>query len=186
MINDNNTFKSSFMLDASSYPQPRVAAMLTVENNLMPLSWHMPVSKSPFCYAVAIRKENYSHELVTKNREFALNFLNFTYFQTYEDCGNVHGQDVDKFARSGLTPKAPMFIKSTLIEESYMIYECRLKEVLNFGDHDIFIADVLGILNKKEGYHQPTLFLGKGRYETVTGNPITALRETNTQGVSHV
>lgn len=168
--------KEQFIIGESTKPQARIAAMLSVEENIMPLSWHMPVSKSPFRYGVAIRKENYSHTLVSQHQEFALNFLNFTYFQSYHDGGSVHGKGIDKFTLCNLTPKEPLLISSKLIEESYMIYECRVKERLSFGDHDIFIADVLTVLHKKDEEYQPTLFLGKGVYETTSGNPFRAQR----------
>lgn len=177
MENQPAFFETTFKLGEAPYPQPRIATMLSVGDNFMPLSWHMPVSKSPFRYAVAIREENYSHQLVKKYREFALNFLNYTYYQTYADAGAVHGDQVDKFALTGLTKKEAEFIQAPLIEEAYMIYECRLFDIQRFGDHDLFIADVLAVHSRQEEFHQSTLFLGRGHYETTTGNPIQASRE---------
>ena len=142
----------------------------------MPLAWHMPVSKSPFRYAVAVRSENHTHGLITKNREFALNFLDISYQHAYQLCGEVHGVNIDKFELSGLHKKSPMSIESTLIEEAYMIYECTLIDIINYGDHDIFIADVNLILNKETTGEEPTLFMGKGYYDTLKGEPIRLKR----------
>ena len=52
-----NTYTS---LENSNHSQPRVTAILACKENLMAASWHMPISKSPFRYAVAVREENYT------------------------------------------------------------------------------------------------------------------------------
>jgi flavin reductase (DIM6/NTAB) family NADH-FMN oxidoreductase RutF len=161
-------FDTTFNLDESCHPQPRVVAMLSVEDNLMPLSWHMPISKEPFIYAVSMRSSNFSHELIMKKKAFALNFLDYRYVLIHRGMGDMHGFDKNKFQESGLTKKEPKIIESALIEESYMIYECELVDVHNYGDHDVFISKVACIHNKKEEGFEPTLFLGRGRYETVS------------------
>jgi len=172
-------FNTTLNLDEKSHSQPRLAALLTCGNNIMPLAWHMPVSKSPFRYAVAVRSENHTHELLKKNREFAINFLDISYQYAYQVCGEVHGDNVDKFKLSGLHKKSASSIESTLIEEAYMIYECTLIDIINYGDHDIFIADVNLILNKETKDVEPTLFMGKGYYNTIKGESIRLKRSTD-------
>lgn len=164
-------------LDATCHTQARPTALLSVENNFMPLSWHTPISKSPLRYAVCVRDENKSYELLHKNREFALNFLNFLYIEAYDKSGSNHGGD--KFSETNLTQKKAQSIKSTLIEEAYMIYECKVIDILNYGDHDIFIADVVLIHNKEIEDVSPTLFLGQGYYDTTSKNPQRILRKKN-------
>lgn len=164
-------FNTTMNLDEKSHSLPRLAALLTCETNIMPLAWHMPVSKDPFRYAVAVRKENSTHALLTKHREFALNFLDHSYQDVYQKCGEIHGDIVDKFELSKLQKKHALSIDSQLIEEAYMIYECLVIDTINYGDHDIFIADVNLILNKELKEVSPTLFLGKGYYDTLTGEP---------------
>jgi flavin reductase (DIM6/NTAB) family NADH-FMN oxidoreductase RutF len=172
-------FNTSLHLDEKCHSQPRIAALLTCADNIMPLAWHMPVSKSPFRYAVAVRSENYTHGLITKNKEFALNFLDISYQHAYQICGEVHGENIDKFELSGLHKRSASSIESTLIDEAYMIYECTLVDIINYGDHDIFIADVNLILNKETTDVEPTLFMGKGYYDTVKGEPIRLKRSMN-------
>jgi len=165
-------FNTSFSLDEQCHAQPRLSALLTCGSNIMPLSWHMPVSKAPFRYAIAVRNENHSHELLKKNREFALNFLDISYQHAYQISGEVHGEHINKFDLCKLTSKKAMTIDTDLIQEAYMIYECTLIDIISYGDHDLFIADVNAILNKKKNNINPTLFLGKGYYDTLSANPI--------------
>lgn len=172
-------FNTSLHLDEKCHSQPRLAALLTCGNNIMPLAWHMPISKEPFRYAVAVRSENYTHGLIKKNREFALNFLDVSYQHAYQVCGEIHGENVDKFELTGLHCKDAVTIESTLIEEAYMIYECTLIDIISYGDHDLFIADVNLILNKETKGSKPTLFMGKGYYDTLKGEPIRLQRSTD-------
>ena len=163
-------FTTTQKLNSTCHSQPRNTILMTCENNFMPLSWHMPISKEPFRYAIAVRDENSSYDMLHLHQEFALNFLDISYLEAFEISGRVHGKDEDKFALTKLTPKKAHKIKSTLLEEAYMIYECKIVEVLNFGDHDIFVADVVLIHNKEGVEVAPTLFLGKGYYDTTTKN----------------
>lgn len=168
-------FTTTSSLNSTCHAQPRPTALLSVKDNFMPLSWHMPVSKSPFRYAICVRNENKSYELLHENKQFALNFLDFKYIEAYDKSGRVHG--TNKFELTNLKPKKAQNIDASLIEESYMIYECKVVDILNFGDHDIFIADVILIHNKKDTNISPTLFLGKGFYETTSKNPKRVKRE---------
>ena len=112
-----------------------------------------------------------SYELLHKYKEFALNFLDFSYIEIYNKMGKLHGNSIDKFQESSLTSKEAMTIDSKLIEEAYMIYECSVVDILNYGDHDIFIGKVKCIHNKDEKNILPTLFMGKGYYETISNKP---------------
>lgn len=135
----------------------------------MPLSWHMPISKSPLRYAVCIRDENISYNLLHINKQFALNFLDFSYIEAYDKSGGKHGGD--KFSLTHLTRKKAQNINATLIEEAYMIYECKIIDILNYGDHDVFISEVSLIHNKVVENVKPTLFTGQGYYETTACYP---------------
>jgi len=170
-------FNTLLQLDEKSHSQPRLAGLLTCGDNIMPLAWHMPVSKEPFRYAVAVRNENDTHELIKKNKEFAINFLDISYQKSYQRCGEIHGKGIDKFLRAGLSKKTAMSIESTLIEEAYLIYECSVIDIISYGDHDIFIADVNLILDNDTKKIEPTLFMGKGFYDTLKGEPTRSLRD---------
>ena len=52
---------------------------------------------------------------------------------------------MDKFKETGLTPIPAQMVKAPLVEESPVNIECRLKEIVKLGSHDMFIAQVLGV-----------------------------------------
>ena len=54
-------------------------------------------------------------------------------------------RDYDKWAETGLTALAGEKVKSPTIAESPLSVECRVKEVVRLGTHDMFIAEVLNV-----------------------------------------
>lgn len=160
-------FNTCANLEESTHAQPRVTALLACEENLMPLSWHMPVSKSPFRYAVAVREENYTHKLLEQHGSFTLNFLPFSHYESVDMMGRLHGDTADKLTLSKLSVEGVDTRGNVLLSASDFIYECVVCDTYRNGDHTIFIADVRNIhINKKQS-HTPMLFSGRGRYATV-------------------
>ncbi|HSR74598.1 MAG TPA: flavin reductase family protein [Sulfurovum sp.] len=166
-------FKTYDTLEQATHAQPRVTALLACQNNLMPASWHMPVSKSPFRYAVAVREENYTHALLQTHGSFTLNFLPFEYYDTVALMGRVHGGDENKFSLSGLEKEGVDSNDNLLLSASDFIYECVVCDTYTNGDHTIFIADVTKIHVNEKQTGKPMLFSGRGKYATV-GETVTA------------
>lgn len=156
--------------------QPRSAAILSCQNNLMALSWHMPISSNPFRYAIAMRRENLTHTLLEKHRSFILNFLPFSYYEQIDQCGRIHGNERDKFEYTGLTAQKSDSEGNMILDGSDYAYECRVIDTYVKGDHTVFIADVIALhLNEQFDGHA-TLFLGRGLYATPS-----AISQTNRQ-----
>jgi len=154
-------------LEEANHTQPRVTALLVSQENLMPLSWHMPISKSPFRYAVAVRQENYTHQLLQKHQSFTLNFLPFEYYEEVSLMGKSHGNEVDKLTQSELETLGKDDEGNLLLGASDFIYEARVCDSYQNGDHTIFISDIVKIhVNEKQSQH-PMLFAGRGRYATI-------------------
>jgi flavin reductase (DIM6/NTAB) family NADH-FMN oxidoreductase RutF len=155
-------------LKESGHAQPRVTAVLSCGSNLMALSWHMPISKEPFRYAIAMREENYTHTLLENRSTFALNFLHFDTVEAIDLTGRHHGDAVDKLELSGLKTSECDAMGNLLLDDADFIYSCRIIDSYKNGDHTIFIAEVPEIRVNDTQSQRPTLFLGKGRYATMT------------------
>ncbi|MDY6122889.1 MAG: flavin reductase family protein [Porphyromonas sp.] len=130
------------------YPLP--AALVSCgdkpENyNLITVAWTGTVCTTPpVCY-VSIRKERHSHGLITATGEFGLNLTNKPMAKAVDWCGVRSGRDFDKFAETGLTPEVAGSISAPLVEESPLSLECRVRQVIELGSHDMFLADILNI-----------------------------------------
>ena len=44
-----------------------------------------------------------------------------------------------------LTPGKASIVQAPIIEESPLCIECRIKEIISLGSHDMFIADVVNV-----------------------------------------
>jgi flavin reductase (DIM6/NTAB) family NADH-FMN oxidoreductase RutF len=65
--------------------------------------------------------------------------------QVTDYCGIVSGRDVDKFKETGLSPEPSTVIKTPSISECPLSLECRLKEVIHLGVHDLFLGEVVAV-----------------------------------------
>lgn len=148
--------------------QPRSTAMLCCQQNLMPLSWHMPMSKSPFRYAVAVRDENVTFSMLKKYASFTLNFLPFAYYENIDKAGRVHGDTVDKLKLCDLASTSSDHNGNAILDDSDFVYECTIIDTYENGDHTLFIADVTKILVQEDTTPSPVLFTGHGKYCTTT------------------
>ncbi len=154
-------------LEQATHAQPRVTALLACQDNVMPASWHMPVSRSPFRYAVAVREENYTHKLLEEHGSFTLNFLPLKHYETVDLMGRTHGDKDDKLSLSKLSVAGIDTHDNLLLTASDFIYECVVCDTYKNGDHTIYIADVSKIHVNEEQSNKPMLFSGRGRYSTV-------------------
>jgi flavin reductase (DIM6/NTAB) family NADH-FMN oxidoreductase RutF len=161
------TFHHYPTLVGSNHAQPRMAGILSCGRNLMAVSWHMPISREPFRYAVAVRPENFSHELITKSGAFALNFLPFSYYEEVDLTGRLHGDTEDKLARTHLAVHGTDPHGNVLLEAADFIYQCEVCDTYQNGDHTIFMVDVKQIDVNTTPSVAPMLFMGRGRYTSI-------------------
>lgn len=164
--------------EGSNHAQLRPVGLLSCDDNLMALSWHMPVSRSPFRYAVAVREENYTYELLQKKHNFTINFLSYTYRNEIDMLGRLHGNEEDKLLRSGLQVETKDPHGNLILSASDFVYQCEVCDTYQNGDHTIFIADVKQIHVNETQSNAPVFFYGCGRYATV-GNTIQVNKGDN-------
>jgi flavin reductase (DIM6/NTAB) family NADH-FMN oxidoreductase RutF len=131
----------------SVYPTP--AALITSVSaegkpNIIALGEVFNVSlRRPPIVGIAVRTATYSHGLISSSREFVINFPTAAMTRETEICGSSSGRDTDKFAASGLTPEPASTVRPPLIAECPVSLECRVVEIRETGDHDLFLAEVL-------------------------------------------
>lgn len=145
--NDTNeiakeVWKSGNML----YPLPAVMVSCQRDGekpNIITLAWAGTICSDPAMVSVSIRPERYSYDIIKETKEFVINLTtrDLTYATDY--CGVKSGRDVDKYKEMNLTPQAANEVKCPIIAESPVNIECRLKEIVKLGSHDMFIADVV-------------------------------------------
>ena len=116
------------------------------EYNVLTASWVGTIcSNPPMCY-VSVRPERHSHPIIERNMAFVINLTTEELARVTDWCGVRSGKEFDKFAECGLTPVASKKVAAPSLKESPLSIECNVREVLHLGSHDMFIADVEGIL----------------------------------------
>ena len=60
-------------------------------------------------------------------------------------CGVKSGKDTDKFKDMHLTPEKSVKINAPAIKESPVNIECKVKDIVELGSHDMFIAEVVAV-----------------------------------------
>ena len=130
------------------YPLP--AAMISCgsnpdEYNIIPVSWLGTIcSNPPMCY-ISVRSERHSYEIIKRNMEFVINLTTEELAQATDWCGVRSGKDYNKFQEMGLTPAKATLVSAPIIQESPLSIECRVKEIISLGSHDMFISDVVNV-----------------------------------------
>lgn len=130
------------------YPLP--AAMISCgtskdDYNLITLSWMGTIcTNPPMCY-ISVRPERHSYNIIKENMEFVINLTNEEMAFATDWCGVKSGRDFNKFEEMKLTPVLGEMVKAPVIAESPLSIECKVKEIIRLGSHDMFIADVVNV-----------------------------------------
>ena len=128
------------------YPAP--AAIVTVgadraEWNMLTVAWTGTICTDPAMLYISVRPSRHSYPLLMSRMEFTLNLTTSEMARATDWVGVRSGADYDKWKETGLTPLPGEMVASPTIAESPLSIECRVKEVVRLGTHDMFIADVL-------------------------------------------
>lgn len=130
------------------YPLPAVLVSCgkdVTEQNVFTVAWTGTIcTNPPMCY-ISVRPERYSYDIIKKNGEFVLNLTTKDMAFAADWCGVRSGRDYNKFEEMGLTPGKALVVGAPIIEEAPVCIECRVKEIVPLGSHDMFIAEVVNV-----------------------------------------
>ena len=117
--------------------------LVTVAKNIMTAAAFSFYSFKPPYVMVGIVPKRLTFELISEKREFGINIPRADQLEIVGICGTVSGREVDKFAKTGLTPMRGKVIESFLIEECPVSLECEVVHEVDFGgSHRWFIGEI--------------------------------------------
>ena len=123
---------------------PMLVSCGTPENpNVLTAAWCGNVNSDPPKAYVSIRPERYSYNLIKESGEFVINLTTEQLLRATDWCGVKSGRDVDKFAACGLTAAPAAKVSAPLLAESPVNMECKVKQIIPLGSHDLFLAEVV-------------------------------------------
>ncbi len=129
------------------YPLPAVLVSCgsAEASNLITVAWTGTLcTNPPMCY-ISVRPERYSHALIKDRMEFTINLTTAAMARAVDWCGVRSGRDYDKWSETGLTPEPGIAVGCPSVAESPLSIECRVREIIGLGSHDMFMADVINV-----------------------------------------
>lgn len=129
------------------YPLPAVLVSCgdSQRSNLITVAWTGIVCTNPAMCYISVRPERYSHAIITETMEFTINLTTEAMAHATDWCGVRSGRDYDKWAETGLTPEPGVKVQCPSIAQSPLSIECRVKQILKLGSHNMMIAEVLNV-----------------------------------------
>lgn len=130
------------------YPLPAVLVSCgdAPENyNIITIAWVGTIcTNPPMCY-ISVRPERHSFPIIERTGEFVINLTTEQMVRQTDWCGVKSGRDYHKFAETGLTPAPATVVKAPIINESPLSIECRVREIIPLGSHNMITADVVNV-----------------------------------------
>ena len=113
--------------------------------NILTVAWTGTVcTNPPVCY-ISLRPERHSYEIIKRTGEFVLNLTTRALARATDWCGVRSGRDFNKFCEMHLTPIKGEMVSAPVIAQSPLNIECKVRQIVPLGSHDMFIADVVNV-----------------------------------------
>lgn len=130
------------------YPLPAVlvsCGSCPEEYNLFTVSWTGTLCTDPAMCYISVRPQRHSYPILKENMEFVINLTTEEMAFATDWCGVRSGKDYNKFEEMKLTPGRAEVVQAPIIQEAPVCIECRVKEIIPLGTHDMFIAEVVNV-----------------------------------------
>lgn len=122
------------------------------ETNVMTADWVSVVSHKPFMISVAISPKRYTHELIAKYKEFVVSVPTLDMLKDVWLAGTKSGSSKLKDMSVTLIPSKKVKVAS--IREAVANLECVLADSRKYGDHTLFIGEVVNYSYKEEAFKE--------------------------------
>lgn len=114
------------------------------KDNVFTVAWTGTICSKPPMLYISIRPERLSYEYIAESREFVINLPTAKLTRETDLCGVRSGRVMDKIEACGFTMQPCTHVNAAYIAECPVNIECRVKEIVKLGTHDMFIAEVVG------------------------------------------
>ena len=161
--------KTDFKPGNMLYPLPVVMVSVADKagkQNIITVAWTGTICSDPPMVSISVRKERHSHTMLCETGEFVINLTTEALAYATDYCGVKSGRDVDKFKEMNLTALPGKVVKAPRIAESPVSIECVVRERMELGTHDMFIAEVVAV-SVDDAYMDE-----KGSFHLEQANPI--------------
>ncbi len=120
------------------------------EPNALTIAWTGIINSHPPKTYISVRKERYSHEIISQTKEFVINLPSAPIIRAIDYCGVRSGRDENKLEATNLGTQKVKGYKCPMIEQSPVSLACKVTEIIELGTHDMFLADITDVYVAEE------------------------------------
>ncbi|MFR6410949.1 MAG: flavin reductase family protein [Angelakisella sp.] len=113
--------------------------------NALTIAWTGITCSDPPMTYISVRPERYSYDIIKESGEFVINLTSGAMARATDFCGVRSGREMDKLAATGLTVEPAKEIAAPVIAQSPLALECRVKQIIPLGSHDMFLAEIVAV-----------------------------------------
>ncbi len=144
------------------YPVPAVMVSCRGKNgtaNIITIAWTGTICSDPPMAYISVRKERASYPMLVESGEFVINLPNRALAKALDYCGCTSGSKTDKWKDMGLHEGQASVVSAPTIAEAPVSIECKVKQILPLGSHDLFLAEVVAVqvdekyIDEKGAFH---------------------------------
>lgn len=134
----------------SPLPPTLVTSSFGDKKNVFTVAWTGILNTQPPVTYISVRPERYSYELIKQSGEFVINLPTENIIKAVDYCGVKSAKTTDKFKDMNLHTEKALKVSAPIIKECPVNIECKVRNIIKLGTHDMFIADIVGIDVAKE------------------------------------
>ncbi len=127
--------------------EPGPVVLLTTAHkgraNVMAMSWHMMVEFEPPLIACVVSNADYSFAALRATKECVIAIPALDIAPKVVKVGNCSGEDVDKFAKFGLSAVPAKRVAPPLVAECFANLECRVVDTQLVNKYNLFVLEVV-------------------------------------------
>lgn len=113
--------------------------------NALTIAWTGITCSNPPMTYISVRPERYSYEIIKESGEFVINLTTASMIRGVDFCGVRSGRELDKLAHCGFTVEEGSAVSAPILTQSPVSVECRVKQILPLGSHDMFLAEIVAV-----------------------------------------
>lgn len=112
---------------------------------MLTVAWAGTICSTPAMLSISVRKERYSHPMLMETGEFVVNLPTEDLVWETDEAGVRSGRDLNKWESLHLHQEEGKILSVPMISECPVNMECKVKQVLELGSHDLFLAEIVAV-----------------------------------------
>jgi flavin reductase (DIM6/NTAB) family NADH-FMN oxidoreductase RutF len=114
--------------------------------NVMTAAWGGVCCSKPPCVYVSLRQATYSYGNLMARKAYTVSVPSQDHVLEADFFGLASGRDVDKFAKTGLTPERSEHVDAPYVAEFPIVLECKVVHTIELGLHTQFVGEIVNVL----------------------------------------